>query len=266
MGRKCDYRGRPRERRFGVAAMRSVLVHLVAAACAISPPVHGQVRLESAPLVAPFSTAVPGPLPPGWEPVRITASKKPTQYQLVDDAGTVVLHARAEAAASGVGYHVHFDLASAPIVEWRWKVSHLIDNADNAIASREDSPARIVLEFEGDRSRLALRDRAFFALADTIAGRDVPYATLIYVWANRAPVGAVIPNPNTGRVRMIVAASGPGGVGAWQTVRRNAVDDFRRAFGEEPGKLIAVGLMTDTDNTGATVDAWYGDIRFLSAP
>ncbi len=262
MGRKCDYSGCPRE---CVAVIQSLLVRLLAAAYAVSPTAHAQ-RIESAPLVAPFSAAAPGALPPGWEPVPITASKKPTQYQLVDDAGTVVLHAHAEAAASGAGYHVRFDLASAPVIEWRWKISHLIDGADNAIASREDSPARIVLEFEGDRSRLSLRDRAFFALADGIAGRDVPYATLIYVWATRGPVGTVIPNPNTGRVRMIVAASGPAGVGAWQTVRRNAVDDFRRAFGEQPGRLVAVGVMTDTDNTGASVDAWYGDIRFLPAP
>ncbi len=214
----------------------------------------------------PFSAAAPGALPPGWEPVPITANKTPTQYRLVDDGGTVVLHARAEAAASGLGYHVRFDLASAPIVEWEWKISHLIDNADNAIAAKEDSPARIILEFDGDRTRLSLRDRAFFALAASIAGREVPYATLMYVWANRSPVGTVISNPNTGRVRMIVAARGARGVGMWQTVRRNALDDFRGAFGEEPGKLIAVGVMTDTDNTGATVEAWYGDIKFTSAP
>ena len=28
--------------------------------------------------------------------------------------------------------------------------------------------------------------------------------------------------------------------------------------------MTDVGIMTDTDNTGATVDAWYGDIRFAA--
>ena len=36
-------------------------------------------------------------------------------------------------------------------------------------------------------------------------------------------------------------------------------------FGEEPGPLTSVGVLTDSDNTGATVDAWYGDIRFAPA-
>ena len=47
-------------------------------------------------------------------------------------------------------------------------------------------------------------------------------------------------------------------------MRRNAFDDFRKAFGEEPGMLIGVGVLTDTDNTGESVEAWYGDIRLVA--
>jgi len=43
---------------------------------------------------------------------------------------------------------------------------------------------------------------------------------------------------------------------------RNVHDDFVRAFGEEPGMLTAVGVMTDTDNADGYAEAWYGDIRF----
>jgi hypothetical protein len=38
-----------------------------------------------------------------------------------------------------------------------------------------------------------------------------------------------------------------------------------RPFGEEPGRLLAVGVLTDTDNTGGHAEAWYGDIRFVPA-
>jgi len=38
--------------------------------------------------------------------------------------------------------------------------------------------------------------------------------------------------------------------------------DFRRVFGEEPGRLIAYGIMSDTDNTGESVEAWYADLEF----
>ena len=48
------------------------------------------------------------------------------------------------------------------------------------------------------------------------------------------------------------------------TLSRNLRADFKTAFGEEPGKLIAYGVMSDTDNTGASIEAWYGDIVFAT--
>ena len=65
-------------------------------------------------------------------------------------------------------------------------------------------------------------------------------------------MGTIIPNPHTKRVQMVVASSGPAGVGKWQTLSRNVLEDFRRAFGEEPGMLTDVGVLTDTDNTGGS--------------
>ena len=221
---------------------------------------------QSPTVLTPFSTQKAGSeMPAGWEPVKITEDKKPTQYKLVDDGGTVVLNARAEAAATGLGQPTKVDVRNTPMLEWRWKVRRLIASADNAVGSKEDSPARIVLSFGGDRAKLPLTDRLALSLADQRSGKTTPYGTLMYVWANKAPVGTVIPNPHTGRVQMIVASSGPAGVGAWQSLKRNVLDDYRRAFNEEPGLLMSVGVLTDTDNTGESVEAWYGDIRLLPA-
>jgi Protein of unknown function (DUF3047) len=41
---------------------------------------------------------------------------------------------------------------------------------------------------------------------------------------------------------------------------RNVLDDYRRAFGEEPPPIAGVAVMTDTDDTGASATAWFGDI------
>jgi len=202
-----------------------------------------------------------GPLAP-WTPVSIVIGKRPTRYNLVDDAGVTVLHAVADNAASALALPLHFDVRSAPIVSWRWKIAGLIPDADSAVASREDAPARIVFEFDGDKRKLTLVERAIYGVSQHVAGRELPYATLMYIWANHAPVGAVIANPRTRRVQMIVASSGAAGVGAWQSLTRDVRADFRRAFGEEPGALRAVGVLTDTDNTDGHAEAWYGDIRF----
>jgi hypothetical protein len=100
----------------------------------------------------------------------------------------------------------------------------------------------------------------FFEQTKLFAGREMPYATLMYVWENREPVDAVIHNPHTDRVRKIVVASGIQDVGRWLDFRRDIVADYRRAYGAEPGRLIGVGLMTDTDNTRSSVTAWYDDL------
>ena len=215
---------------------------------------------------APFSAGKPGAgLPRGWEPVKLTERKRLTAYALVHDADAVVLHASAVGAASGLAQFAIFDIRSAPIVEWRWKVSSMIEGADNRIGGKEDSPARLLFAFDGDKSRLPVVDRTVFFLTEKLSGRQLPYALLEYVWAADIPVGTVIEHPYTRRVRMLVVASGPAGVGKWQTLSRNLLDDFRRAFREEPGLLTGVGVLTDTDNTGGSVEAWYGDIRFRPA-
>ena len=212
-----------------------------------------------------FSTSAFGSqLPAGWKQVKLSDKKKDTVYEQVENEGTVVLHARADASASALGHPADFDLRQRPIISWRWKVAKLIDGADNSVASKEDSPVRLLFVFDGNKSKLPPRDQAVFRLSRNSSGRELPYATLMYVWANDVKVGSVIENPHTRRVQMIVASSGSAGMGEWQSLSRNVYEDYKTAFGAEPGKLIAYGVMSDTDNTGASIEAWYGDIRFAA--
>ena len=37
--------------------------------------------------------------------------------------------------------------------------------------------------------------------------------------------------------------------------------DFRLAFGEEPGPLTSIAVMTDSDNSRASARAWYGPVE-----
>jgi hypothetical protein len=246
--------------------MRYLLPLLLVSVLVTVAPVAAQDRVDAAPLVAPFSAAKPGAsLPPGWMPFIIASGKRLTEYQLVDDQGQTVLHAKAEGAASALSSPVKFDIRAAPMIEWRWKVASLIEGADNSVSSKEDSPARVVLGFDGDRSKFNVLERASAAVSKNANSRDLPVSQLIYIWSNKAAVGTIIPNPHTRRVQMIVASTGPAGVGKWQTLSRNVLEDFRRAFGEDPGTLTDVGVLTDTDNTGAAAEAWYGDIRFVPA-
>ena len=145
-------------------------------------------------------------------------------------------------------------------VSFSWWVQNLVELGDVADPTREDAPARVLFAFQGDVSRLPARTRALFDLAEALTGERPPYATLMYVWDARAPVGTVIINPRSDRVRKIVVDSGPAQLRQWRDHRRDLAADFRRAFGEDPGELAAVAVMTDSDNTASRAKSWYGPI------
>jgi hypothetical protein len=215
------------------------------------------------PYVTNFSYSQPGDdVPKGWQPWMLSKFKKPTAYKLVTDDGRTVIKASASSSASGLLHPLNLDPARYPLLQWRWKVDELIANADNTRKDTEDSPVRVVISFDGDLDKLSFDDRIFFNQIKAITGQQLPYATLMYIWENRVPKGDVIPNRHTSRIKMVVAESGRDKLGRWQEQSRNVYEDFRRAFGERPGRITSIGIMTDTDNTGDNAHAYYGDIIF----
>lgn len=202
------------------------------------------------------------PLPEDWQAYVVLPSKPRTEYRLVDTGEGVALEAEADKSASGLVRRIRIDPRTHPLIEWRWRVGNLIPGANIRVASAEDSPARLIVAFHGDPAKLDFADRAQLRLARSLSGRALPYATLMYVWSGKHPVGSVIENPHTDRIRMIVVASGSEGVGHWRSYRRNVLADYRTAFGEDPWDIVAVGVMTDADNTRQKARSQYGDITF----
>jgi len=237
----------------------------ILAACAntqkTTDPVAKQVKLDQA--LALFSSNPAEGLPKDWEPLIFMRKKKETQYSLIKDGDRTILRAFADKASSGLRHQVNIDPVKQPWLTWSWKTSALIKTADNRFRDTEDSPVRIVLAFDGDKSKLSFMDTILFDTAKLVSGHEFPYATLMYIWENKAPKETLIANTRTGRIQMLVAESGAANVGKWVSYQRNIVDDYVKVYGEQPGRLIGVGVLTDTDNTEEKVEAWYGDIRLL---
>jgi hypothetical protein len=202
------------------------------------------------------------PLASEWAEFALPGKRRTTYVTAIED-GRRIVHAHAFSSASmlrrTVRIHPH-DIAG---IEFSWRASSLIDDADLGRADSSDSPVRIVLAFDGDTGRLSNRNRMLFDLAHALTGEPPPFATLMYVWDNRAGPETLIHSARTDRVRKIVVQSGGEACGRWLHYRRDVLADYRRAFGEEPGMLIGVALMTDTDNTQSTVAASYGEVRVL---
>ena len=250
-------------------SMRKALLIALAVATAgcTSLPPESPRDIVQVPAVGKFSKAKPGDvLPSGWQVWKLSSFKKATQYQLVIDDGRAVMKATARGSASGIAYPLNVDLKRHPLLRWRWKVPALIKKADNTKRHTEDAPVRLVVTFSGDHNKLPLDERIFAQQFQMFTGAKLPYSTLMYIWENHAAKDTIIPNLHTSRIRMIVAESGAARLGQWREETRNVYEDYRRAFGEEPPPVKSIAIMTDTDNTGEQVDAYYGDIAFVAAP
>jgi len=215
-------------------------------------------------VLAPFSSIERLDPKGPWATWIFHPTKKPTQFRSVDVDGVRVVEAVSEQSISGLQHRVDVDPGERPILEWRWRVDRVLETADMRDRHGDDSPVRVVLAFEGDVTSLPIKEQMFFERIRLLGGQDMPYATMMYVWCNRTEADAVTPSAFTSRVQKIVVESGPEGVGRWRSYRRDIVADYERAFGRKPGRLIAVGVMSDTDNTRLSARGWYGDIRLLS--
>lgn len=212
-------------------------------------------------IAAGCSTA-PLPVPadaPEWQPLQLPG-KRATSYVLADCSGRLAWQAKSEASASL--WRRQFDLAVTPTteVEFSWWVPQTIATADLRQAEKADSPVRVLFAFSGDVSKLSARTRLQFHLAESLMGETPPYATLMYVWDNRAEPETILPGARSERVRKIVVERDHVNLRRWMTYRRQLMADFQRAFGEPPGRLIGIAFLTDTDNTGTKAEACYGDV------
>ena len=64
---------------------------------------------------------------------------------------------------------------------------------------------------------------------------------------------------------MVVLESGNARAGSWVAESRDVEADFRAAFGLPEKAAVpaidGVALSADTDQTGESVTAWFGDVR-----
>lgn len=201
----------------------------------------------------------------GWVHQPLSKLKRDTVYTLAQEEGRTVLRAAAEGSASAYVAYLKPAATAPAALTWRWKTDALVPGADNRDKKREDAPLRVIVAFDGDRSTLSEAEQKRFRRAKSLSGKDLPYAMLMYIWSDHVPVESLIPSAHTSRLKMLAVASGKGGLGTWQSVRRDVAADYRRAYGAEPGPVLGVAVMTDTDNTGEKAVGEYADIRFECA-
>jgi hypothetical protein len=212
--------------------------------------------------VAKFSAANEGVnLPAGWEPLTFPKIEKHTDYALAQEDGTAVVKATSEAAASGLTRKISINLKKYPVMHWRWKVDNVVQKSDVTSKAGDDYAARIYVTFAYESDKVSFGKKIKYQAGRALLG-DIPIAAINYIWESKTPKDTIVANAYTDFVKMIVIESGEENVGQWKEETRNVYEDYKKAFGEEPPMISGVAIMTDTDNTGESATAYYGDITF----
>jgi hypothetical protein len=177
--------------------------------------------------------------------------------RLVADEGRTVLQVRSQGAFGGAAIRI---AATGPMLSWRWKVDRVLEKGRLGAREGDDFAARVYVSFDIPMDDLTFVERTKLAIARLFYG-DVPSAAICYVWDNHAPQGTVSWSPYADRVRVIVLRSGAQSAGRWEAERRDVAADFRAAFGRDTPRVTGIAAGNDTDQTGESATAWFGDFR-----
>ncbi|TCS41108.1 DUF3047 domain-containing protein [Reinekea marinisedimentorum] len=176
-----------------------------------------------------------------------------TQYSLTEQDGTTLLKAEAESSASGIIFEEKIDLQKTPYINWQWLIESKLADIDEQSKEGDDYVARVYVVLDGG-----------LVFWNTKA--------LTYVWSSTQQQGTEWDNAYTGdAVRMVALRGSEAETGQWYNEKRNVYEDLIAQFGDRGSDkanlkkyryIDATVIMTDTDNSGGSATAYYGDIVF----
>ena len=205
-------------------------------------------------------------LPESWNVLTFGSIEEHTTYSLVNDDEIKVVKAESNESASGLTKKIQFNPKEYPYLSWRWKVNKAIPGTDVTSKSGDDYAARIYVIFKYDVNDLPKAEQSRVNMYKFFKGKLPPLATLNYIWGNKMDLGRIVSSPYTNRVKMVILKNKDSSLQEWHMEERNIYEDYKAAFGEEPKDVTSIAIMTDTDNTGAMAETYFGDIIVSKKP
>ena len=157
------------------------------------------------------------------------------------------LSAKSEQACSGLIYKIKFYPKLFPMISWEWKVAKF----------PKEGAALQVQEGWIEKDDYAARVYVIFP-----SWYFMHIKCIEYIWHENLAEETIMTSPYFDNIKLIVTESGRTNMEQWVSEKRNIYDDYVRAFGKPPSVYVgAIALMTDTDNTLSTAEAFYRNIK-----
>jgi len=147
-----------------------------------------------------------------------------------------IIHMDSDNSASAYYYRFPKPISQPFTLAWSWRTSSVF-SPETKEKNRDDYAARVYVVFN-----------------DMLSCRS-----LNYVLVDKKPNLDHWSNPYSSKFIMIPIGLDFGN--AWQDELVHPWQDYQKIFNEYPSKAIGIAVMSDTDNTGLAVKAWYKDIE-----
>ena len=85
---------------------------------------------------------------------------------------------------------------------------------------------------------------------------------ILYSWGNTEGRGEMFLSPASGLRAVVVLERAEDADGSWHVERRDPFADYRRAFNRAAKSIIAVGVLSDTDQIGGRALAEVSDLEW----
>ncbi len=158
-------------------------------------------------------------------------------------------------AGVGVLWHpVPRKVSKASKARWRWRVTKGVGPTDLTKKGGDDRTLAVYFAFTDEK--VAVKDIDLMDLLRHKRGE-----VLMYVWGSGVKPGTMLPLPYFGgRGRTVVKRAANTKSGVWFDEKVDIRGDFRRAFGRAPGRLVAIAVSSDADDTGGLNVAAVADL------
>jgi hypothetical protein len=188
-------------------------------------------------VIADFSSKVDkNGVPFGWQ-LKERSGK--ANLAVIKDGDIHALRMRSVNDSFAIQKRVNVSTRQFPIISWKWKVIALPEGGDLRRSNTDDQAAQLFLAF---------------------ASRKI----IVYLWDTTAPQGFIADAkaPPFMQAKAIVVRSGPAETGKWLTETRNAYEDFKQLFGEEPPPITGIRLQINSQHTETTGESLFADVVF----
>ena len=169
-----------------------------------------------------------------------------TQYSLRLDNNQFVLLADSQQSASAFYKKISIDLEKTPFLNWSWSKQQSINPGVESVKAGDDYVARIYVIKDGG-----------LLFWKTMS--------LNYVWSYQHSKFESWDNPFAeSKSKMFALRDALDKSELWFSEKRNVYEDLKALTGKTIKTIDGIAIMTDSDNSGLSAKAFYGDIYFTA--